>query len=201
MIHRYPESALRRIGSLYYFMDDFVGSTYNNYVWATRGSGGSISTLPGGVVQVTANANKDIEAYQGDMTNFSVAAFAQCTWRFKIPTITSAAGEVGFDGSLITNIISFRYDSAVGANWLYVINDGGIEVVTGTGIAATTGWVEATMICQPGSVKYLLNGAQVGEYTTRIPTALLQPFFRLDSKTGAARRVYVDWVEAYGNRA
>jgi hypothetical protein len=201
---RFSGNYRRLLSTLCYFFDDFVGSSYENRAWSERGSGGSISIQAGGVVRVRATAGNTYEIYQGDMGDFSVAKRAKCTWLFKVSSLSSISGEVGFMGaypSSATDWMCVIYSSAKGSNWYIQTATGGSVTELDTGVAADTGYHEATIECvSSSSIRYYIDGVFVGELTTNITTLGLQPYVYIVASGGLARDVLADWVECVGNR-
>lgn len=200
--------ALRRFSSrlvtdVYYFYDDFVGSNWDNRWWSGRGTGGGISTQADSVVRVRANANLTYEMYQTDKCDFSVAANAIMTSRYKLSHTTSIQGEIGFEAASpdnSNNWITLYYDSSVGANWQAQSASAGTPTTVDTGIAADTNFHEFRIETTSSKITYFLDGTLAATITTNIPTMLLQPYVFVVSKTGSARDVIFDWIEAVGER-
>lgn len=189
--------------SLYSFYDDFGGSTYDNAMWAVRGSGGSLALQTDGSLRVRATANLNYELYQNDLPDFSVAKLATITSRYRLSSTASIQGETGFEAAApdnTSNWITIYYDSAVGANWQAQCASGGVTTTVDTGIVANTSYHEFRIECKTGSVVFFLDGTLVATITTNIPTMLLQPYAYIVSKGGSARDVFFDWLECTGER-
>lgn len=190
--------------TVYYFYDDFVGSNYDNRWWTARGTGGSITTQTYGIVRVRANANLNYEFYQNDLCDFSVAKLAVQTARWRISAASLMSGEVGFEAASPdsgSNWICFIYDSDTGSNWYVQSASGGSVTTTNTGVAADTSYHEFKISCTSTELTFFLDGTLVATVTTNIPTNLLQPYVFVVSKTGTTRDVFLDYIEAYGERA
>lgn len=202
MIRRFPTKARRSVSDFYYFFDDFFGSNWDDRVWMSRGSGGSLSLRAGGVIRVRATANNNYELYQNDLGDSDVAHYARCQWRFK-KSATAMQGEIGFMGESpysTTDWICIMYDSALGSNWRCQTAADSVVTTTDTGIASDNNYHDAIIECAPGAVRFYLDGVYMATHTTNISSRRLQLYCYVVSKTGAARDVLIDFVELSGDR-
>lgn len=199
---------LRQYGSrlstgVYYFYEDFIGTNYDNRWWFGRGSGGSISNQDNSVLRVRATAGNIYELYQNDLTDFSVAAFAALTSRWRVSATTSMSGEIGLEAASPdngTDWIAFIFNTDVGANWLAQSATGGLVTTVDTGVAANTNFHEFRIATTSSAITYFLDGRLVATITTNISPLLLQPYCYVVSKGGASRDVLFDWIEAVCER-
>lgn len=103
---------------------------------ATTGTA-KISTNPGHLTMVTAATNNDTIAFQSNYKDMLRAGMPRFETKVTLAALTSEQVSFGFyDDSDEYALI--RYDTAVGSNWLLVINDGSGADTIDTGIAATT---------------------------------------------------------------
>lgn len=186
-----------------YLYDDFAGLLYNSRIWSVRGGSGTL-TIPtsclGGQAQVRANASNYYEMYQS-VLNFTIGRRFDTTWRVKLPSLTSMQSRWGICGSTSTaEMIGFRYDSSVSANWYIMTTTGSTTTATNTGVAADTNWHEFHCTGYTGIVTYFIDNVPVGNITTNIPTGSLSLFCRSTDTGGATKDTLIDWVEIYGDR-
>jgi len=189
--------------SQYYFYDDFVGSNYDNRWWTGRGGGGSLTAQADSILRIRATANTNYELYQNDLCDFSVAKNAIHTSRWRVSSLTSMSGEVGFEPTTpdnATDWLAFIYNSDIGANWQAQSAAGGVTTTIDTGVAADTSYHEFRIETTSGTLKYFLDGVLVATITTNISALLLQPYCWVVSKTAATRDVFFDWIETFGDR-
>ncbi len=189
--------------SIYYFYDDFGGSLYSNIFWATRGTGGSLALQTDGSIRVRATSNNNYEMYQNDLTDFSVAKLCTITSKFKIGSLSSMRGEVGFEEASpnqLTNWIALYYDPDQNNNWQAACEDDDVSTIIDTGILADTNYHEFRIECTSSIVNFFIDGANVGNITTNIPTGMLQPYTWVRSQSGGSKDLFFDWLECTGER-
>jgi hypothetical protein len=189
--------------SIYYFYDDFVGSNYDNRWWTGRGTGGSLATFDNGILRVRANGGLQYELYQGDKPDFSLAANAVHTSRWRISSLTGVSSEIGLEAASpnhTTDWLCFLYNSAYGANWQAQCGAGGSTTTVDTGVVANLSYHEFRIECSSTAVKFFLDGVLVATITTNLTALLLQPHGYVVS-TSNTEDLFFDWIEAYCDRA
>jgi hypothetical protein len=186
-----------------YYCEDFVGANYDNRIWGSAVSGGSTVAkiiAVGGQVELAASAGNSAELNQGGRFNYSVDRYLQLSARVRLEgASTSVQLFLGAIDSAGTGFVRWVADTATSANWIISSRNGGTENYVPSSIALDTAWHDFMIVCAPGSVVFLLDGAFVGELTTNLPSNELQLFMKVVSLT-SARSARIDWIEAFGAR-
>jgi hypothetical protein len=182
-----------------YFFDDFIGSLYDDRVWAATGTGGTITLYASGVsgiLQLRANANSYYYMHQSDYAAFNVANKFVATWRFKLPSTANIITSIG----LFSAEFYFVVLRNGATNWTAHTIDSGGETATDTGIAVDTNWHEVLIQAVAAGVEFWLDGVLVATNTTHIPANNLQPHIYVSSTTNATKDLYLDYITAEGDR-
>jgi len=137
---------------------------------------------------------------------FSVAKHATVKWRMLVGTAAPTWVRVGLSDSspaTMTNYICFLFQPGTDSHWICASSTtaGGAVTYT-TSITPDTSWHVFDIICTSSSdIRYLIDNTEVGVISTTasIPTVNMMPFVWIN-QAGTVSYVYVDYVEAYGER-
>jgi hypothetical protein len=188
-----------------YFMDDFHAGSMNTRIWSVRGSGGSV-TMPDGLIAgqvlISANTNKTQEIYHAS-PSFSAATKSSCSIRAKLVSTASVALSVGLNALTPQNANSYAawvFNTALGTTWRARSALASAVTTIDTGITADTNFHEFQVVIDSIAAQFFMDGNYITTITTNIPTVSLSPFAMLESNSGA-KTAYVDYVEAWNERA
>lgn len=190
----YPDRALWNSGGESRF-DHQVNS--NVYPWAYGVERYASATADGG---------RGCFANTTSSFTFSVAKHATVKWRMIMGATDATWVRIGLSDSsptTMTNYICFLFQPGTDSHWLCESSTtAGGAVTSATSITPNTSWTVFDIICVSSSdIRYLINNVEVGVISTAasIPTVNLMPFAWI-SQAGTVRYIYVDYVEAYGER-
>jgi hypothetical protein len=163
-----PESVWSDRPNRIYLDEDFLyntGSTPTGWTAALGANPGSVAydTSPGtdrfGVVRVTSGA-----VGIGDQTTLSLLGvnsswcsagnFPFLEFWINLPALTNIAVDVGIMSSVLTDSVTWRYDSSLGTDWKFRTSVGGVATTNPTGLVAATGWTRLALFGAAG----LTNG-------------------------------------------
>lgn len=188
------------------------GSTSNtgNHPWGTAGTVDSDIAVPGrfGVLGLTApvGGNRAFANYSSAAAqSFGYLGDEALWWESDIcPQTTVDAGDVNFlycgfasgnttsgsAGANWTNGVCFELNPSSG-RWEGQCKDGGTTTTVsdaGAAAPAVDTWAKLSWVYTPGGtpqVEFFVDGVSIGVVTTNLPTAVLNPIFRVTSDAGA----------------
>jgi hypothetical protein len=197
--------ALRVKESGVHFRDDFLGALLDKYVWTTDFTDTiNLNTYPGkanGVALIgeTATHRGDV-LRQGLRFMWSHGQNMELMALFKAVKQTKQGIILGlvFDG---THFIWFQCDNDVGVGtWWCKMNNGSASSYD-TGIACDTNQHVFEIICSSGHVKFYIDGTEVHDFTTNIPTEFMEPVLSCISTEVATNTLgELDLVDIYQDR-
>lgn len=192
----------------YIFRNDFVGTTIGNTGsnphpwWSARGGAGSLALVDGGLLQISASANDWYELYRFDLCDFSVAAHADLTARWRIDSLSSILTRIGLksDPSISVDWICVLYDPTINGNWHAQCSIAGASSTVDTGLAADLNYHEFQIECDPVEVRFSIDSVLKASISVNVSSQLLQPYVYVESKTGSSRDTFLDCIEVFGER-
>jgi len=226
-------SAIRTPDSIV-FEDDFTGlmnasNTVNAAKWYSAGVGTEVISTEataesGGVVLLTTGASSADNCGIRGNEAFAVAAGRQIVGvaRFKLPSITAAAGFFGLANAITNNNILAKIVAGTNTSdciGFYVAAGGAISTVVGNGttsvttaiaslitgtstpVAAADTYIELAFLVQgTDAVYFYANGIYVAKVTANIPTAVQAVTFDVQTATTAAKTLAIDYVNVSAGR-
>ena len=193
-----------------YFHDDFAGSTYDTRAWTAYLSTGSTLTHVtgsdiGGQLRVRATgAAARYTGIQGAGLGFSVAKKFSIVWRAKLLSLTAARMSLGLRGTADTERCNWQYDSPRGIYFYTQSVTGGVATQIDSDVVADTNFHEFRIVGSSATgtpkLNFFIDGVSKIVIDTNVPTTDLGMWLRSYTEAASSADVYVDWVEAFGDR-
>lgn len=120
----------------------------------------------------------------------------QCVWRHDSDLTSKRVffglmGDFSEEPSAATHCLGIYYDSGVGPNYQIIARAGGVGAPVDTGVAVPEDTGQLVSIYQPtpGTVEFRIGDSVIGTLGSGLPTQVLSYGWRVQTLTGAARRV------------
>ncbi len=185
--------------------DDFTGD--KDARWTLSGTGGTYAQNSelGGTGDLSTGATTDNEAVLSFNAN-------RCTDKTKDPFVLARA-KLNSTTQVLSILAGLFYDSDnfigidydvtdTAGNFKYRCKSGGTETVEDSGLAADTSYhvFEFRVTGGGSSVSFLIDGANVEEISTNIPSSLLEPRVSVKTKETSDKRLTIDFYYLRASR-
>jgi hypothetical protein len=191
----------------HHFKDDFFGTTLHTKTWtATLAAGASaagVADIDGGVLAIATGATINTTAridFNG-LRAFRHSKNAIFEAYVNLVALTQVEVELGFYKDA-THYVMFTLDAAASnVNWYCKSHDGtnANSVDSGTTHSDSSAWRLFTISCESGHIYFYLDGVQVADMTTNIPTDYWEPRCYIKCTEAGDKVIRIDRVEALGD--
>jgi hypothetical protein len=191
----------------HHIKDDFIGSALHTKRWtATLGAGASAAGLTdadGGVLAIATGStiNTTARIDFNALRSFRHAKNAIFEAYVNIAALTQVEVEIGWYKDA-THYCNFQLDAAASNVNIYCKSHDGSSansVDSGTTHTDAARWYLLTISCVSGHIYFYIDGTQVADMTTNIPTDYWEPRLYVKCTDAANKVLNVDRVELEGD--